>query len=126
MAVFLPYAIAMMCGAVPLWICLKLKTELRGLKVEMNSRDELDERERAAFARIDNLEAQLAGLRHEQSEQADWVSQTESLNLNRRGQVLRLHRRGESVAGIATALRMGQGEVTLMIKVHEMGRAFPV
>ena len=43
-----------------------------------------------------------------------------SVNLNRRGQVLRLYRRGDSPRQIATALGMRTGEVDLIVKVHQM------
>ena len=39
---------------------------------------------------------------------------------NARAQVLRLHRSGEPVASIASALGISQGEVKLMVKMQEM------
>jgi hypothetical protein len=42
------------------------------------------------------------------------------LNLNRRSQALRLHRRGESPTQIAAELRVPLQEVLLLIKVHEI------
>lgn len=45
-----------------------------------------------------------------------------SLNLNKRGQVLRMRRRGETPETIAAALRIPQNEVTLLLKVHELSR----
>lgn len=46
----------------------------------------------------------------------------QSLNLNKRGQVLRMKRRGETPETIAAALRIPQNEVTLLLKVHELSR----
>ncbi len=46
----------------------------------------------------------------------------QSLNLNKRGQVLRMRRRGETPETIAAALRIPQNEVALLVKVHELGR----
>jgi len=46
----------------------------------------------------------------------------QSLNLNKRGQVLRMRRRGETPETIAAALRIPQNEVTLLLKVHELSR----
>jgi len=43
-----------------------------------------------------------------------------SVNLTRRGQVLRLFRRGDAPRQIASALGMRRGEVDLIIKVHQM------
>ena len=66
--------------------------------------------------------ARLNTMDQSRKEHSEWLSQAESLNLNRRGQVLRLHRRGDSASDIASALRMGKGEVQLMIKVYELSR----
>ena len=41
-------------------------------------------------------------------------------NLNRRGQVMRLYRSGESTSSIASAFGVSQGEVELMVKVQEL------
>jgi DNA-binding NarL/FixJ family response regulator len=43
-----------------------------------------------------------------------------SIHLNRRGQVVQMHRRGENPRTIASALGISQGEVKLMIKLHEL------
>jgi DNA-binding NarL/FixJ family response regulator len=42
------------------------------------------------------------------------------INPNRRGQIMRLHRSGESISAIASALGVSQGEVKLMVKVQEL------
>jgi len=42
------------------------------------------------------------------------------LNLNKRGQVLRMRRRGENPETIAAALSIPQNEVNLLLKVHQM------
>jgi hypothetical protein len=44
----------------------------------------------------------------------------QSINLNKRGQVLRMRRRGETPETIAAALRIPQNEVNLLLKVHEL------
>jgi hypothetical protein len=41
-------------------------------------------------------------------------------NLNKRSQVLRLHRRGEGTEQIAGALEIPRGEVDLLLKVHRI------
>ncbi|MBI2679543.1 MAG: hypothetical protein HYX25_00880 [Candidatus Solibacter usitatus] len=43
-----------------------------------------------------------------------------ALNLNRRGQVLRMRRRGESPEPSSGALGIARNEVDLLLKVHEM------
>jgi hypothetical protein len=42
------------------------------------------------------------------------------LNLNRRSQALRMHRRGENADQIAAALELPRQEVELLIKVHRI------
>lgn len=43
-----------------------------------------------------------------------------SMNINKRGQALRMHRRGESLEQIASALQMPRSEVELLLKVHRV------
>jgi hypothetical protein len=43
-----------------------------------------------------------------------------SMNLNKRGEALRLHRRGESAEHIAAALQVPRGEVNLLLKVQRL------
>jgi hypothetical protein len=40
------------------------------------------------------------------------------INLTKRAQVIRMHRRGESVSSIAAALETPSGEIALLLKVH--------
>lgn len=51
-----------------------------------------------------------------------WGQEVAGVNLNRRGQILRLRRRGRTVEEIAKTLQMPRGEVELMVKVHEMSQ----
>ena len=55
---------------------------------------------------------------------SEWESGA-PLNLNRRGQMLRLHRRGESIQAIASALGISQGEVKLTIRMQELSSDMP-
>ena len=48
-----------------------------------------------------------------------------TINLNRRGQVLRLARRGDSITQIASTLGLSKGEVMLIVKVHEITKNKP-
>jgi|SRR5581483_2020062 len=66
------------------------------------------------------IEERIAELEESRTPAAEWFSDTGSVNLNRRGQVLRLHRRGESTSHIASLLGLSHGEVKLIIKVHEL------
>ena len=42
------------------------------------------------------------------------------LNLSKRAQALRMHRRGEPLSSIAAALESPQGEIQLLLKVHNL------
>jgi hypothetical protein len=42
------------------------------------------------------------------------------MNIGRRAQALRLHRRGETASQIATALNTPQQEIELLLKVHQI------
>jgi hypothetical protein len=42
------------------------------------------------------------------------------INLTKRAQVLRMHRRGESVSSIAAALETPSNEIALLLKVHAL------
>ncbi len=43
---------------------------------------------------------------------------TTSMNINKRGQALRMHRRGESLEQIAATLQVPRSEIELLLKVH--------
>jgi hypothetical protein len=66
---------------------------------------------------LNELRARLTEL-----EQAPRYSPDMPINLNRRGQVLRLLQRGDQASEIASTLGISQGEVLLMLKVHQLTR----
>lgn len=95
-------------------------------------------RERSAAALASELEAQallvrqmsidLEELRKRLSERMEsqpavplWASDM-PVNLNRRGQIIRLSRKGKSIAEIASDLNVAQGEVELLLKVHDLSQ----
>lgn len=59
------------------------------------------------------------GERRKPKFKAEWETVT-PLNLNRRGQMLRMHRRGETIPAIASALGISQGEVKLTLRMQEL------
>lgn len=109
-------------ACLPGWLCLRLRAALRQLAISIVAQEQLSQEAKILNTRVTALEARLNSLDQSRKEHSEWLSQAEGLNLNRRGQVLRLHRRGDSASDIASALRMGKGEVQLMIKVYELGR----
>lgn len=97
------------------------------LKMELRSKF----RSTITRAEVEKMLAQLTGEREEERARVDaaerdrrspagWTAAPGSLNLNRRAQVLRLHRQGRRVPEIASALHIPQGEVGLMVKVQEL------
>jgi hypothetical protein len=68
--------------------------------------------------KLNALERELGELRRR--EPSAPVSPRASLNLDKRSQVLRMHRRGEEPAQIAALLEVPQPEVELLIKVHRI------
>lgn len=81
-------------------------------------------------ATVAHLAAELHELRERWTEReterpaavSGWAQEAAGVNLNRRGQVLRLRRRGRTVDEIAATLQMPRGEVELMVKVHELSQ----
>jgi hypothetical protein len=95
------------------------KAEARRLSRQMITRDELSEKMAEMQSRIEQVSNQTKQA-ESKSQAVTWTPEAGSFNLNRRGQILRLHRRGESVAEIASALKISSGEVKLVLKVQEL------
>lgn len=118
----------LICLVALLAVCLsgcmfiRFRAALRQLAKSIAVHEQLSHQTNALSTRLVAIETRLNTMDQSGKEHSEWLSQAESLNLNRRGQVLRLHRRGDSVSDIASALRMGKGEVQLMIKVYELSR----
>ena len=109
--------------SLPVWFYLRMKADLRKAVEQLATRDELRQAKEPLESRLLALEARDTAAVQSRQEHDAWLAEAESLNLNRRGQVLRLHRRGDSVRDIASALRVGPGEVSLIIKVYELSKA---
>jgi DNA-binding NarL/FixJ family response regulator len=102
--------------ALGVYLYFALKVEL-GLVVRRSvTRAELDGRVTELVAELEALRARLATV-ESRAAPVDWAPQ--ALNLNRRGQVLRLHGKGRTTAEIATDLQISQGEVELLVKLHD-------
>lgn len=108
-------------SALPLcvFVFLWTKAEARRLSRQMITRDELYERITELQNRIEQVSNE-AKQTESKNQAPTWSPEAGSFNLNRRGQILRLHRRGESVAEIASALKVSSGEVKLVLKVQEL------
>jgi hypothetical protein len=73
-------------------------------------------------AELHEMRERLAEREAERPAPAGWTQEMTGVNLNRRGQVLRLRRRGRTVEEVAATLQMPRGEVELMVKVHELSQ----
>jgi ATP/maltotriose-dependent transcriptional regulator MalT len=114
-------AVVALITAVTFLIIFKKKISVLGEELALSHLDttKLDELQREfkeLQARFSEVEQQRA------APVAEWFSDPASVNLNRRGQVLRLYRRGESANEIASSLGVSQGEVKLIIRMHEISR----
>jgi DNA-binding NarL/FixJ family response regulator len=103
---------------------LLIKVELRLLAKRAATRAELESATRKWTGEFEELRARLSEAERERhSSLAGSSAEPESLNLNRRAQILGLHRKGKRVQEIASALHIPQGEVELMVKVHDLSRS---
>jgi hypothetical protein len=76
-------------------------------------------------ASIGRLEVEVAGLRLDPAHSPSApipIAAGRSMNLNKRTQALRMHRRGEALETIAAALGIPSREVELLVKVQEVVR----
>lgn len=96
-----------------------LHMKMRALARSNRERCEtLQDRLSRALDAISHLRWQLETAPRESSSAA--LSPGQALNLNKRGQVLRMQRRGEKPETIAGALCIPRNEVDLLLKVHRM------
>jgi DNA-binding NarL/FixJ family response regulator len=107
--------------AAGLIVCIVL---FLSIKVDLHRRPAVSPHGERIEQTVDSLSAAFEQIRERLDEPAPaptvtW-SGTPAVNLTRRGQVLRLFRRGDSPRQIASSLGMRKGEVDLIVKVHQM------
>ena len=105
-----------------------LKVELRLQAKRAVTRAEFDSRLAEFVTELETLRTQIAST-EARPMPPEWPLPDRpagSLNLNRRGQILRLHGKGRSAAEIASDLQISQGEVELLLKVHDWSAAIPL
>jgi DNA-binding NarL/FixJ family response regulator len=110
----------LLAAGIPLgaYLYLTLQVELRLLTRRTVTRAEVDSRCGELAAELATLRVRLAAAEARVASPAA-ESAPQAVNLNRRGQVLRLHGKGRTAAEIAADLQISQGEVELLVKVHE-------
>jgi DNA-binding NarL/FixJ family response regulator len=117
---WLPLALAIPFAALCLYLVLALKREVRALTKRVSARPELEADIRRLSAELEELRSRLEDCQQPRASTAAWMPQPAAVNLNRRGQILRLHRKGKSLQEIAEILQVSHGEVGLMVKVHDI------
>ena len=115
----LPYVVLATGLIACIVLFLSLKLELRRRSGEPGSRHRVEETVDGLSTAFEQIRARLEEAMQPQAVATAW-SGTPSINLNRRGQVLRLSRRGDTPRQIASTLGLRKGEVDLIIKVHQM------
>ncbi len=104
-----------------LYLFLLLKREFRAAELRLGERQRVIE-EAAAQSRetVGNLERGLGELQVRTELLVPPAPPPSGLNLGKRGQVLRMFRRGESPARIAASLALPRREVELLVKVEQL------
>ena len=114
------YAIAAAGLLTALCLFVSIKREMakaRNLAKESQTARESDQ---LAVAGLETeLESLRESVRHLESIPAGRSANT-GINLSKRAQALRMHRRGESVPSIAAALETPSNEIALLLKVHAL------
>ena len=115
------YALLAAGLALCLYLFVSAKRDLRAAERRIGKQQaETEERIRKAQQEI----AELRGALQEAEERAGMLVPPQAprsgLNLSRRSQVLRMHRRGDRPEYIAATLGVPLGEVELLVKVHRM------
>lgn len=114
----------LLCGfsAATLLACLLLFLSLKRENAQLRRRAQAD---RDAFQqKLSSFEQSLGKLQAALAEREPAPAAVtaappmESMNINKRSQVLRLFRRGDAPEQIASALRLPRNEVDLLLKVH--------
>ena len=111
-----PVALLALAVALGAYLYFALKVELGLMARRSVARAELDGRWTELVAELETLRARLTVVESRLAP-SDWAPQ--AVNLNRRGQILRLHGKGRTTAEIASDLQISQGEVELLVKVHD-------
>jgi hypothetical protein len=70
--------------------------------------------------KIEDLQQQLEAVRRREAPSAVPHAARAALNLDKRSQALRMHRRGDDAAQIAASLEIPLQEVNLLLKVHRI------
>ena len=127
MSIFLVLVLAILCGlvlagaAVSVFALFRAHTMIRAAAA--GARTIQGERDLEIQTLRDDLSSLAAQFRDQQHDRPLLVTPAmprPGLNLNKRSQALRLHRRGDAAEQIATALELPLQEVQLLLKVQRI------
>lgn len=110
-------------AAFSIYLALLLKKQGRQLREEVKKIAAVDEQIAEIRTQLGMVASRIEDLEKRRALNA--AGSDTPFHLNSRGQVLRLHRNGESVQSIAAALGLSQGEVKLTVGVHELSSELP-
>lgn len=119
---WIPIGLLLLALPIGIYLYYSLRVEVRVVMRRGMTRSEFDKRLGEIVTDFETLRTRIAALESRPAPQPDWAPQ-QAVNLNRRGQILRLHEKGRSVAEIASDLQISQGEVELIVKVHDWSAA---
>lgn len=108
------------------WLFVLMKAELHGGNRRSLKRDEaLDTALNAVRVSLANLSKRLEQTERQTGLLAPPPPTPSGFNLSKRSQAIRMSRRGETPSQIAAALKLPQGEIDLLLKVHRIVVSLP-
>ena len=114
-----PYALLAMACCVALFVFVSLHKEIWRLKVRLARREKTDQASvQNIHVKVTDFDARLHDVEENTGIAVPPTFVKSSLNLNKRTQVVRMSRRGETAASIASSLSIPRKEVDLLLKVY--------
>jgi hypothetical protein len=125
MSLLIPMALSfgLLVACLGLSLLAFLRARAAPLEAARDVRTAREEQEAALAAMrqvVDDLTAQVHDIRTQPAAAPPAVPQRAALNLSKRSQALRMHRRGETPQKIAAALEIPRQELELLLKVHRI------
>jgi hypothetical protein len=104
-----------------LYLFFTLKLEIRAVETRLKAQATvLTDAISAIRSTVDEIRAEIREVREQTGMLVAPTPAKSGLNLNKRGQVLQMYRRGQSPEQIAATLGLPLTEIDLLIKVHQI------
>ena len=125
MSLLIPMALSfgLLAGSLGLSLLALARSRALAQQSVQDARAAREERESALAAMrqtMEELAAQVHEVRMQPAAGPQPATQRAALNLSKRSQALRMHRRGEAPQNIAAALEIPRQELELLLKVHRI------